>query len=405
MDLDLFSSLLRNLLHTGVLSLPAEGGDLTEFEEKFCYDPALQPLFTAGNLSRLLADVEDGVLCEMEDELGVCVLFFRFADRNFVLGPFVRREFSEEQVRVALMRDGVPGSYISSVRLYYSAFPQVSFTHARSTVTACVHAFAGPAEYSVCRIDETLWKEKPPQRGYDRTLDYSSVYRRYDAENRFLRLVQEGDVERVLIAFREMNMQGMDSKRYVNAVYTDPAIGLSMIRALVRKAAEQGGASVIEIDEITQRAVQKIVSARSQAERLNSSNAMILELTEAVRRAREQKGRYSPPIQRVVGYLRLNYSQEIPLAKLAELAHFSGAYLSRQFRKEVRTTITDYVARLRCNQAARLLRESGAAVQDIAAYVGYGDNNYFTKVFKKHYGVTPTGYREGKRAEADNMTP
>lgn len=401
MDLELFSALLRNLLHTEVRSLPTEGGDLSDFEEKFCYDPALQPYFTAVNLSRLLADVEERVLYELEDELGVCLLFFRFAGRNFLVGPFIRREFNEEQVRGALMRDGLPGSFISSVRLYYGAFPPVSFTYARNIVSACAHAFAGAGEYSVCRIDETLWKEKPRRRGYGQSIDYSGVYRRYDIENRLLRLIQEGDVEHVLIAYKDMSLRGMGSSRYVSAIYMDPMVSLSMVRALARKAAEQGGASVVEIDGITQRAAQKLISAHSQSEQLESSNAMILELTEAVRRARQQKGSYSPPIRRVVDYLQLNYSQQVPLSRLAEIAHFSDAYLSRQFKKEVKTTVTDYVARLRCAEAARLLRETDAEIQNIAAYVGYGDNNYFSKVFRRHYGVTPSDYRAGKSRQED----
>lgn len=396
MDLELFSSLLRNLLHTKY-PLPVEEGEgLDRFEEQFCYDPALQPLFTAENLVRLLSDVENGVLYELEDELGVCLLFFRFSGQIFLVGPFVRRGFNEEQVRSALIRNGMYASYISSVRLYHSAFPMVSYAHARDTVISCIHAFAGAVEYSVCRIDETLWKQRVSLREYNKTMDYNSINRRYDAENRFLRMVETGDVEHVLIAYGEMNLVGM-TNRYVNAIYQNPSISISMVRALARKAAERGGASLVEIHEITQRAVQSLIAAAGETDWDACVSTMILELTEAVRRHRLSAGKYSAPIQKATEFIGLNYSQEISLSRLAELAAFSQAHLSRTFKKEVGVSISEFICQLRCEEAAKLLLETELPVQEIGAYVGYVDNTYFARVFKKHYGSTPSAYRAEHR--------
>ena len=59
-------------------------------------------------------------------------------------------------------------------------------------------------------------------------------------------------------------------------------------------------------------------------------------------------------------------------------------------------TITQFISQLRCTQAAELLAENRLSIQEISAYVGYIDNNYFVKVFKKQYGMTPSEYRIGK---------
>ena len=56
-------------------------------------------------------------------------------------------------------------------------------------------------------------------------------------------------------------------------------------------------------------------------------------------------------------------------------------------------TVSDYLQKLRCEQASRLLRQTNTPVSEISAYVGYPDNNYFVKVFKKQYGMTPSAYR------------
>ena len=152
----------------------------------------------------------------------------------------------------------------------------------------------------------------------------------------------------------------------------------------------------MEIHEITQRAVQQIAAAGSLAEQMRYSDAMILELTEAVRRSRLTLGYYSEPIRKVMEHIQLNYSQALTLEALSRVASLSPSYLTKAFKKETGMTLFQYIAHLRCRQAARMLRDSRASIQDISGYVGYEDNNYFVKVFRRQYGVTPSEYRRDK---------
>ena len=73
--------------------------------------------------------------------------------------------------------------------------------------------------------------------------------------------------------------------------------------------------------------------------------------------------------------------------------HVSEEHLSRLFKKEMGITLTAYIADLRTKKAAELLKTSMLSVAEIAMYVGYPDSNYFVKVFKKRYGMTPSAYR------------
>lgn len=77
----------------------------------------------------------------------------------------------------------------------------------------------------------------------------------------------------------------------------------------------------------------------------------------------------------------------------------SESHLFRTFKKETGMTVTQYIARLRCQNAAGLLRNGDDSIQEIAAFVGYLDGNYFVKVFKKWFGVTPSEYRAGDGAK------
>lgn len=397
MDISLFSSLLRNLLHVQVHHTDGDEADFLRFQEKYCYHENIQPAFTAETLSRFTREAQEHILYGLQDDLGICLIFFTLENHSFLVGPFVRSEFNESRIQPVLLEHRIPGSFAASLRLYYSAFPVVSSTQVRETIVACLHAMSDSSqEYSYCRLRSAKADTPLPQPLREESLDYSALHHRYDLENRFLRMIETGDTENVLIAQQEMSLSGMGQTRYVNAVYVDSGTAIAMLRAMARKAAERGGASLMEIHEITQRAVQKVYASRNAREQARYSDAMILELTEAVRRSRMRLGNYSPPIRQIVEHIQLNYSQHLTVPELASICHLSESHLSRTFKKELGMSISQYAEHLRCEKAAEMLRSGTTAIGEISRYVGYIDNNYFAKVFKKQYGMSPTEYRAVK---------
>ena len=397
MDYELFCSVLRNLLHVNVHAGALDEAYLRTFEDKYCYHPVLQPMFRVETLLPLLDRIEPGILYEFRDQLGVCSLFFLLNEVPVAVGPFVRREFDLERTRRVMLSAGLPGSYAESIRLYYSNFPLCGMTRAIDAVTACIQAFCPEAPMlTLARIDDYPKTRKLPAQNYEGSLDYSSIYRRYELENQFLRTIEKGEVENVLMAYDRMVAAGLRDKRYVSAIYQDVNVSVAIIRALARKAAEQGGASVVEVNEITQRAVQRMQAETSIQRKMQIARGMYVELAEAVDRSRSQMGAYTGPIRKAVNTLRHNYSQNLSLNQLAEQVNMSPSHLSRTFSKEVGMSISRYVAALRCEEAASMLKNGDASIQEISAYVGYLDNNYFVKVFKKQYGMTPSEYRAGK---------
>lgn len=396
MDLDLLSRLFQNLLHMDVRYFQQAGQELAGFEQKYCYHPALQHVFTAAFLEQAVAEMEERTIYELRDPLGICIHYFRFSDHTFLLGPFVKNIFQPKKVQETLLSFQLPASCFSSVELYYGAFPQLSSYLVRDTVSSCLNAFSQTGtEYAFHSFRRQMPEAELSASEYTKIWDYNAIHRRYELENNFLQLVEKGDTENVLNAFVNMGSNAINANRYLDAIYQNPSAASALVRTLARKAAEQGGASLIEIDAITRRAAQSAANTHSLNKIKEINLKTILELTEAVRRHKLHADKYSPPIQKVVAHLHLNWSQEISLPYLAELASLSEAYLSKRFRREVGMTISQFVAQLRCSEAARLLKSTSSPVSQISSYVGYLDNNYFVKVFKNQYGVTPSEYRKG----------
>ena len=179
MDLSLFSALVRNLLQMNI-QFCREGDReslFQEFERKFCYHPTLQPAFTSGALTGFAAGMQDRVMYGLQDELGFCLFLFRFDENDFVVGPFVRREFDEDRIRKILVSHRAPASYSESLRLFYEGFPLIGSTSVRLTLQAFLRSFSGEVEdYAFIRLDSP--EGKPPLHAsmQQETLDYSALY-------------------------------------------------------------------------------------------------------------------------------------------------------------------------------------------------------------------------------------
>ncbi|MBQ5953841.1 MAG: helix-turn-helix transcriptional regulator [Lachnospiraceae bacterium] len=397
MDHPLFTSLLQSLLQISVASFSDEEREavLADFAAKYCYDAALQPAFTAAGLSEAICLLPASAVFELQDHLGIRLLLLQADGRTYLIGPFVISGFDENRIRGTLIAFGLPASFLPALRLYYTAFPQLSRQSSFHTLQGLLRVFCPEAgEYAYRTYNGPVAVKEKNADAYNIRFDYETVYKRYELENRFLNAIEEGDTAHVLDAFSGMEISDVNNVRYIDAVYSRPDISFAIIRALSRKAAERGGAPLMEINEITQRTVQGTAASSSPQTATRRIQNMILELTEAVRRHKAEDGRYSSPVRKVMSYLRFNYSQELSLAQLAGIAAMAPNYLSKQFKEETGRTISDTIRQLRCGQAARLLRETDTPIAEISAYVGYPDSNYFIKVFKKTLGMTPSEYRK-----------
>lgn len=99
-------------------------------------------------------------------------------------------------------------------------------------------------------------------------------------------------------------------------------------------------------------------------------------------------------VQEALLYIEANYYHDFSVPDVAESVLLSPSYLSSVFHEETGQTIHEYVTELRMGKATELLRTTTYRVSDIAHAVGYQDGNYFSRCFKKQYGVSPGEYRE-----------
>lgn len=100
-------------------------------------------------------------------------------------------------------------------------------------------------------------------------------------------------------------------------------------------------------------------------------------------------------VEFVKKYIEQNYSDDIQLEVLAQVAHVSSSYLSTLFKEKTGSSFTEYLIKYRLNQSVQLLtNKPSLKLKEIANLVGYQDYAQFNKIFKKYMGVSPSKYKE-----------
>ena len=104
-------------------------------------------------------------------------------------------------------------------------------------------------------------------------------------------------------------------------------------------------------------------------------------------------------IEKAKSYIRDNYKKDISLDEVSREVDISPYYFSKLFKQETGGNFIEYLTEIRLRNARELLKDSGLSIKEICAESGYSDPNYFSRIFKKYEGVTPSEFRERLRQD------
>ncbi|HWQ05758.1 MAG TPA: response regulator, partial [Feifaniaceae bacterium] len=102
------------------------------------------------------------------------------------------------------------------------------------------------------------------------------------------------------------------------------------------------------------------------------------------------KGKYA---EQAVNYIKAHFAESIGIGDIALALSMSESHLSRVFKESMGYTLGEYLVNYRISVACELLRDGNLRVSEVASKVGYGDQRYFSVVFRRIVGMTPNDYR------------
>jgi two-component system response regulator YesN len=224
-----------------------------------------------------------------------------------------------------------------------------------------------------------------------------------EMENRKTLLAYPRETEKELIAFVQIGGKQQATKllnSLLSEIFSFAEGNLETIRvklfeliAFLSRAAVDAGAPLKEVSAIT-KASFEICEEDTGFERLCFLTTRAMEgFIDTVYRNRERK-QTSLYMTRAIDYIMNHYMDDLSLGTVAREVYVSEYYLSHLFRKEMNQTFSDYVTRVRIEKAREFLRENiNARIQEAAGMAGFGDSNYFAKIFKKITGTSPRSYQ------------
>lgn len=109
------------------------------------------------------------------------------------------------------------------------------------------------------------------------------------------------------------------------------------------------------------------------------------------------KNKYSPMVLYTINYIQGNYYyNDLNINDISKKLEVTSSYLSKILKKETGYSFIDYLTNTRIDKAKQIMRDQSVKIYDVAELVGYSNQHYFCRAFKKVSGVSPTEYKRGK---------
>jgi AraC family transcriptional regulator len=123
---------------------------------------------------------------------------------------------------------------------------------------------------------------------------------------------------------------------------------------------------------------------------------LLLQLMAEASRLTDRRGPARPPrwLGRLRDLLHARFAEPLTLGDLAAAVDLHPVYLATAFRRHCGCGVGEYLRRLRVEEACRRLAETGEPLAEIAVAAGFCDQSHFTRLFKRHLGMTPAAYRQ-----------
>ena len=170
------------------------------------------------------------------------------------------------------------------------------------------------------------------------------------------------------------------------------------LTTLLSRVAMDGGANAESVYGLN----SKFLTLISQKQNLDELCMLLQEVAEGFTSAMfYEKDKGNSYIRKALRFISDNYFEHLELAAVADFVQLSPSYFSTLFRQVVGMNFREYLCRVRVEESKRLLLSTEFALADIAVSVGFPDQSYYCKVFKRIVGVPPGKFRTQPGVEAE----
>ncbi|GAB6155015.1 PocR ligand-binding domain-containing protein [Desulfosporosinus burensis] len=244
------------------------------------------------------------------------------------------------------------------------------------------------AEIDATRLQQQQIRREIEERKRKNLPDISDYDTYLKKERKFLRYIRLGDRTRA-----NQTLQSLLTDLYTKTVgdLETVKVRISELATLTSRAAVEGGANAERI-MMHLKDFNKEIEDIERVEKFFYKIQHIVEtFLEGIFTLADKK--HLAIVKNARDFIMENYALPLTVADVAEHLFVSTSHLSRLFREELDCTINDYLTRVRVEQAVEIMKKPEFSVAQVSKAVGFQNQSYFSKVFRKYIGVTPLIYK------------
>ncbi|MCI1424683.1 MAG: AraC family transcriptional regulator [Lachnospiraceae bacterium] len=313
-------------------------------------------------------------------------------------GPYLPAPISLSHIRSKIRQYALPESLLTYFAQYYSTLPVQSQTELFAPYLLSLgHALYGGEDPAISFLSASGASD-PIRREADAISEiaYSDKTRellqlRYDKEEEMMNFIAEGNAEAAMRIEDGPYFHSMESRAPTKI--RDVKNKMVILNTLCRKGAQRAGIHPVYLDELSRRMAVKIENAATLSELDRLPREMIRKYSFLVQSLDTRM--FTPTIRKAVNYIDEHYADpDLSLQTLAAALQMNKSYLESTFHRETGSTVISYLNALRIRRACLRLNTTADSIGEIAAQVGIPNLNYFTRLFRKEKGLTPSAYRK-----------
>ena len=390
-ELNLLSNTM-NLIHD-IFKLEYNCFETEEAVLKFCEENRAieeQSWLSVDALKLILDKSHADYINHFEDLLHIRIVLFYYNDKPVALGPYLREEMTIGQCIQTCNQIDKKRLDAKDLLIYYGKYPVIpenvmdriirGITRSLGIENLCEHY----TRYKGHKNDEVSDSKLAK-------VSDANIEAHYITEREYMDAIKRGNTRETL-HYRKLLSENAAGLWTRNFTIQDMKFGLAVNRAMSRIAAYEAGVPAPIIHKITTKESAAIAAAQNAKQMDEACENMLKEFCEIIRIIKNKK--YSAMTQSIIYSINQNYMNDITVKEIAEELNITESYMISRFKEETGNTPAMYLRQVRIKEAAHLLISTNDEIQKISGTVGIPDANYFVKLFKAEFQMTPGAYRK-----------
>jgi AraC-like DNA-binding protein len=310
-----------------------------------------------------------------------------------IIGPWIENLPASADIDELVQKKLIPQYLRPEIEQYFNNLPLIQFRLCWEAmlVTLASH-ICGDATFTVSyqkfESGDTESEYSPEQ---DSVLPVHFIEELYKKEDALLNAIRTGNTKMALQCIAHFSYYRTPERAAEK--FRNGKSYLLTLNTLFRKTVQSSYVHPMHIHTLSSDFARRIEAAGKPSELNYLLDSMVRRYCALVQE--HALGKYSPTVRKVLNTVEFNLREPFSLSTLAEQYHIDPSNLAHQFKRELGVSITEYI-NLRRLELAKSLLDSGLYIQEIAEQCGFLDCNYFTRLFKRQFGMSPREFRSQK---------